>query len=89
MAGDNPFSDVWNRGGGWQLGFGESALTSTNFDGPGGSTPLSPAVPFWRQPRRRLKKGDLVFVDVAFAMEGYHTDRRGCTALARRPWKKR
>ena len=57
-----------------QLGFGTNALTPTSFDGPGGSMPLSPAVPFGGSRDRRLQKGDLVFVDVAFGMQGYHTD---------------
>ena len=58
-----------------QLGFGESSLYPTFFDGPGGNFGMSPAMPFWGSRERRLKKEDLAFVDVAFGMEGYHTDK--------------
>lgn len=58
-----------------QLGFGESSLYPTYFDGPGGNYGMSPAMPFWGSKERRLKKGDLVFVDVTFGLDGYHTDK--------------
>ncbi|NLC42987.1 MAG: aminopeptidase P family protein [Clostridiales bacterium] len=58
-----------------QLGFGESSLYPSYFDGPGGNLGMSPAMPFWGSRERRLQKGDLVFVDVAFGMDGYHTDK--------------
>lgn len=58
-----------------QVGFGESSLFPTNFDGPGGMKGMSPAVPIIGSRDRRLKKGDLVFVDIGFGMEGYHSDR--------------
>jgi Xaa-Pro dipeptidase len=58
-----------------QLGFGESSLYPTYFDGPGGNYGMSPAMPFWGSRERKLKKGDLVFVDVAFGLDGYHTDK--------------
>jgi Xaa-Pro dipeptidase len=58
-----------------QLGFGVSSLYPTYFDGPGGNYGMSPAMPFWGSREHRLKKGDLVFVDVAFGMDGYHTDK--------------
>ncbi len=58
-----------------QIGFGESALYPTNFDGPGGSYGMSPAVPFIGSRERRLQKGDLVFIDIAFGVDGYHTDK--------------
>jgi len=58
-----------------QIGFGENSLYPTNFNGPGGNRGLSPAVPFLGSAERRLKKGDLVFVDIGCAVEGYHTDK--------------
>ena len=58
-----------------QLGFGENSLLRTSFDGPGGMKGMSPAVPLIGSRERKLAKGDLVFVDVAFGVEGYHTDR--------------
>jgi Xaa-Pro dipeptidase len=58
-----------------QLGFGESSLYPTSFDGPGGNYGMSPAMPFWGSRERKLKKGDLVFIDVPFGMDGYHTDK--------------
>ena len=58
-----------------QMGFGESTLAPTNFDGPGGMLGMSPATPSVGSHDRLLKKGDLVFVDMAFGYMGYHTDK--------------
>ncbi|UWG95351.1 Xaa-Pro peptidase family protein [Dehalobacter sp. DCM] len=58
-----------------QIGFGESSLYPTNFDGPGGAYGMSPAVPVLGSRERKLKKGDLVFVDIGFGVDGYHTDK--------------
>lgn len=58
-----------------QIGFGESSLYPTNFNGPGGNYGMSPAVPFIGSRERKLKKGDLVFVDVGCGVDGYHTDK--------------
>ena len=58
-----------------QLGFGESSLYPTNFDGPGGNLGVSPAVPSFGNRNKKLKKGHLVFVDVAVAVNGYHSDK--------------
>jgi len=58
-----------------QLGFGTNSLYPTNFDGPGGMKGLCNAVPIIGDATRFLQKGDLVFVDTAFGMDGYHTDR--------------
>jgi Xaa-Pro aminopeptidase len=58
-----------------QLGFGENSLYPTNFDGPGGMKGMSAAVPNIGERSRLLRKGDLVFVDVAYGVNGYHTDR--------------
>ncbi len=58
-----------------QLGFGESSLFPTNFDGPGGNLGESPAVPSFGNRNKKLHKGNLVFVDIAVAVNGYHSDK--------------
>ncbi len=58
-----------------QLGFAENSLYPTNFDGPGGMRGMSPAVPIIGDRNSLLQKGDLVFVDVAFGLDGYHSDK--------------
>ncbi len=68
-----------------QIGFGTSSLMPTSFDGPGGNAFLSPAAPFLGNPERRLTRGDLVFVDVAFGYKGYHTDKTGVYIFGANP----
>jgi Xaa-Pro aminopeptidase len=58
-----------------QLGFGESSIYPTYFDGPGGAYGLGAATPVLGSRDRRLKPGDLVFIDTGFGVEGYHTDK--------------
>lgn len=58
-----------------QLGFGENALYPTCFDGPGGMLGMSAAVPAVGSRERFLKRGDLVFLDIAFGIDGYHSDK--------------
>jgi Xaa-Pro dipeptidase len=58
-----------------QLGFGESSIYPTSFNGPGGCVGISPAAPVLGSRDRKLQKGDLVFVDIGCAMDGYHTDK--------------
>jgi len=58
-----------------QVGFGESSLYPTSFNGPGGCYGMSAAVPLLGSRERTLKKGDLVFVDVGCGVDGYHTDK--------------
>jgi Xaa-Pro aminopeptidase len=55
--------------------FGESSIYPTYFNGPGGKYGLCPAVPLLGSRDRKLKKGDLVFVDVGCGVDGYHTDK--------------
>jgi Xaa-Pro aminopeptidase len=57
------------------IAFGESALYPTSFNGPGGNYGMSPAVPMLGSRNRKLKNGDLVFVDIGCGVEGYHTDK--------------
>lgn len=58
-----------------QYGFGENSLYPTCFDGPGGSRGLCAAAPVGGSRERKLKKGDLVFVDIGFGLNGYHSDK--------------
>ena len=58
-----------------QVGFGESSLYPTSFDGPGGARGISAAAPIVGSRERKLKKGDLVFVDIGFGENGYHSDK--------------
>ncbi|MCL2099993.1 MAG: Xaa-Pro peptidase family protein [Oscillospiraceae bacterium] len=58
-----------------QVCFGENSLYPTNFDGPGGMKGMSPSVPTLGDRNRLLKKGDLVFADIGYNINGYQTDR--------------
>lgn len=58
-----------------QIGFGESSLCPTSFNGPGGNAGMYPAMPALGSRVVRLREGNLVFVDVALAVNGYHTDK--------------
>ena len=58
-----------------QLSFGENSLYPTNFDGPGGNRGLNAAVTSFGNRNRKLKKGDLVFIDMGFGVNGYHSDK--------------
>ncbi|MDR2784995.1 MAG: Xaa-Pro peptidase family protein [Treponema sp.] len=57
-----------------QIGFGINSLYPSRFDGPGGMKGGGAAVPLGAG-ETMLKKGDAVFVDIAFGMKGYHTDK--------------
>jgi len=57
------------------IAFGESSIYPTAFDGPGGNYGMSPAVPLIGSRERKLAKGDLVFIDIACGVDGYHTDK--------------
>ncbi|MDO5835170.1 MAG: Xaa-Pro peptidase family protein [Methanobacterium sp.] len=57
------------------VGFGESSLYPTYFDGASGTLGLSPAAPVLGNRNRKLAKGDLVFVDVGCGVDGYNTDK--------------
>lgn len=60
---------------GGQIGFGESSIYPTSFDGPGGAFGMCPAVPTFGSRERKLRSGDLVFADTACGVDGYHTDK--------------
>jgi Xaa-Pro dipeptidase len=57
------------------IGFGESSIYPTCFNGPGGNRGMSPAAPVLGSRERTLKKGDLVFIDIGCGVDGYHTDK--------------
>jgi Xaa-Pro aminopeptidase len=57
------------------IAFGESSIYPTYFNGPGGNYGLSAAVPSLGNRGRKLKKGDLVFIDIGCGVDGYHTDK--------------
>jgi Xaa-Pro dipeptidase len=58
-----------------QIGFGESSLYPTHFNGPGGNYGMSPAMPGLGSRERRLRSGELVFVDMGVGVNGYHSDK--------------
>jgi len=58
-----------------QAEFGTNILVPTWFDSPGGGRGNGPWSPFSGDPQRKLKKGDAVFVDIAFGIRGYHSDK--------------
>jgi len=58
-----------------QIGFGENSIYPSYFNGPGGNAGMSPAVPLMGSRERKLRKGDLVFIDVACGVDGYHSDK--------------
>jgi len=57
------------------VGFGESSIRPNPFDGPGGVEGMGPGVPLFGSRERRLRRGDLVFLDVGCGVDGYHTDK--------------
>jgi Xaa-Pro dipeptidase len=57
------------------IAFGESSLHPTSFNGPGGNYGMGPAMQGVGNRSRKLKAGDLVFIDIGFGVEGYHTDK--------------
>jgi len=58
-----------------QYAFGESGLYPTCFNGPGGSSGMSAAIPFIGSREIRLEAGQSVFADMGFGVNGYHTDK--------------
>jgi Xaa-Pro aminopeptidase len=67
------------------IAFGESSLYPTSFNGPGGNYGMSPAVPLLGNRKRKLAKGDLVFIDIGFGIDGYHTDKTMVYIYGARP----
>ena len=57
------------------IGFGESPLCPSVFNGASGTVGLCPAAPLLGSRDIRLREGDLVYIDVCFGLEGYNTDK--------------
>ena len=57
------------------IAFGESSIYPTSFNGPGGNYGMGPSVPVLGSRKHKLKRGDLVFVDIGMGVNGYHTDK--------------
>ena len=58
-----------------QIGFGENSLCPTSMDSPGGFLGVGAATPLLGSFLRKLRHGDLVFLDTGCGVEGYHTDK--------------
>ncbi|MEW6010812.1 MAG: peptidase M24 [Methanobacterium sp.] len=56
-----------------QICFGDSSIYPSYLNSPGGNYG-SPAVPLFAS-NRKLKEGEVVFVDVGCGVQGYHTDK--------------
>ncbi|MBP3311182.1 MAG: aminopeptidase P family protein [Butyricicoccus sp.] len=56
-------------------GFGENTCDALAFDGPDGCAGTCIAVQSIGSPARKLKKGDLVLMDMPAGLLGYHTDK--------------
>jgi Xaa-Pro dipeptidase len=67
------------------IAFGESSLYPTSFNGPGGNYGMGPAVPGIGNRKTILRKGDLVFIDIGFGIEGYHTDKTETYVFGKEP----
>ncbi len=65
--------------------FGENGLCPNAFEGPDGIAGLCPAVPLFGSHERRLRRGDLVFLDVGFGIAGYHTDKSMVYSFGAKP----
>lgn len=55
--------------------FGESSIYPSCFNGAGGNYGMSPAVPLIGSRNRKLRKGDLVYMDTGCGKDGYNTDK--------------
>jgi Xaa-Pro dipeptidase len=68
-----------------QVCFGESSIYPRNMDSPDGGFGMSPAVPLFGSRDRKLKKGDLILIDLAYVAEGYHTDKTQLYIFGEKP----
>lgn len=57
------------------IGFGESPLYPSVFNGASGIVGLCPAVPVLGSRDVKLKEGDLIYVDIGFGIDGYNVDK--------------
>jgi Xaa-Pro aminopeptidase len=58
-----------------QIGFGTSSICPICVDTPGGVAGMHPAVPQMGSRDRKLRKGDLVVIDIGCGYKGYLTDK--------------
>lgn len=58
-----------------EIGFGTSTICPVCTDTPGGVAGMHPSVPQMGNPKRKLRSGDLVVVDVGCGYKGYQTDK--------------
>jgi Xaa-Pro aminopeptidase len=58
-----------------QIGFGTSSISPTCVNTPGGIFGMHPSVPLMGCRDRRLRKGDLVVIDIGCGYRGYQTDK--------------
>ena len=58
-----------------QIGFGESSIYPSYFNGPGGNYGMGPSVPLIGSRDWKLKSGDFVFIDAGCGYDGYNTDK--------------
>lgn len=57
------------------VGFGDSSICPTSFNGPGGFRGISAAAPVLGSRTRKLRQGDLVFIDNGCCVDGYQSDK--------------
>jgi len=58
-----------------QVGFGTSSLRPICVDTPGGISGMHPSVPLMGCRERKLRKGDMVVIDIGCGYKGYQTDK--------------
>lgn len=57
------------------IGFGVSPLHPSVFNGASGLVGLCPAAPVLGSRERTLQRGDLVYIDIGFGIDGYNVDK--------------
>jgi len=67
---------------GGNICFGESGNHPSAFDGPGGINSQSPAFPHLGG-NKRLKNGDIIYIDTGFGYNGYYTDKTRIFSLGK------
>ncbi|HWQ66909.1 MAG TPA: Xaa-Pro peptidase family protein [Methanospirillum sp.] len=58
-----------------QIGFGTNSLYPTCVNSPGGIYGMHPSTPLMGSRDRKLKTGDLVYIDIGCGYRGYQTDK--------------
>jgi Xaa-Pro dipeptidase len=58
-----------------EIGFGISTICPVCVDTPGGVAGMHPSVPQMGNPERKLRRGDLVVIDIGCGYKGYQTDK--------------